>query len=122
MKIKLEITEQDIIAGLRGSCGLCPIARAMARHQHKFRGATWVDASPAYLTYYGEPGKEYDPHHGHMIAYATTPTPCKDFMMEFDSGDRVYPFTIEIEFKVLPDVAEEDPAPVLESHPHALAS
>jgi hypothetical protein len=85
MKIKIEVTEDDILNGKKGSGCFCPIARAVKR---KLIPATYVRVTKHDLvTDYSEI----------FPASASLPNTAQSFIQAFDAGHKVEPFDFEIE-------------------------
>lgn len=99
MKLKLEITADDITHGVPRVCQQCPIARAM--HRAAFNA---LFGTPGFNGNLGVAAKY---NHLRVTAYihddevdylAQTPGECRTFMDRFDHSERCEPFIIEVEF------------------------
>lgn len=78
-KIRVEVTEADIAAGLPDACFSCPIALALKRLGYERPSVDGVAIELDTLT--------------------TVPSPdvVNDFVIAFDKGDKVEPFAFELE-------------------------
>lgn len=103
MKLKLEITADDITHGARMDCRACPIARAIHRAAFNalfgtdgFDGRLEAIAKHSKLRVTVRVGPLDNPE---FIDYSVaTPASCLQFMRRFDAGFTVEPFTIEVDF------------------------
>lgn len=79
--ITVEVTQADIDEGERGHCAQCPIAKAMERTT----GEVW------HVTLFGAfPRDRYVPT-------AQIPSKVQEFILAFDRGEPVTPFTFTLE-------------------------
>lgn len=83
--ITVEVTQADIDAGIKESCVDCPIARAISR-------AVRVDARVG--TYW------VSWRIGNFLTELTLPVAAVGWIMAFDRGYPVEPFTFELEAEV----------------------
>ncbi len=88
-EVTVEVTQEDIDGGAKRSCGSCPIALAINRVD----GGLWragVESHAAYISVRGPVATE------HMKAIL--PCEARDFIVEFDQGLHVQPFTFPLTF------------------------
>jgi hypothetical protein len=90
IKVRVRVTEKDIVVGVYGSCFRCPIARAMAR---VFR--TQIHVGSCSFSRAGW--------------YRFLPTEACDFISRFDEGKTVKPFSFTV--NVPPSAAAKQPWP-----------
>jgi len=82
MKIRVEITREDIKTGIRKDPCNCPIAKAF-KHSTDF---IWVEVKPATITF--DTGQGY--------RFMLLPRKVQKFIEKFDKGMKVKPFTFEV--------------------------
>jgi len=81
MKVKVIVTEQDIVNGIRHDCSSCPIALALKR-----------------VFPNSDPDVGYDSYihrNGQSTLVLTVPPTAQDFILRFDDGEDVEPFEFE---------------------------
>jgi hypothetical protein len=80
--MKISVTSEDIAAGKRGSCVDCPVVLAVERASGGavIAGRTWITAA-----FDGRPGRRW-----------RTPDIVAEFMLLFDQGRPVVPFTFDL--------------------------
>lgn len=83
MRIKIDVTAEDIVNGVRGVAFACPIARAVKR----------MGSSQVYVAY---GCLECDEGEGFL------PKSASDFVDRFDEGLPVSPFSFEVEIEDAP--------------------
>lgn len=86
MKVKIEVTAEDIEMGVRYECRGCPIARAVMR---RFPEAEAVFAREYHITIFQPYGLASNIRFG-------TPNVAVNFMNVFDYGKPVQPITFEM--------------------------
>lgn len=80
----IEVTEQDIDAGLRNSCFSCPVARAF---QRKLETQVTVGHTDAVVY-----------RKGLFVATILLPEVVKLWIATFDAGKKVEPFSFEVDY------------------------
>lgn len=82
--ITIEVTQEDIDAGRKGNCYLCPIALAAARvfNLDVSVGASWLSVEAS---------------NGAEVAMFKLPQAARTFVTLFDGGHPVAPFTFAVE-------------------------
>lgn len=81
----IRVTKQDIKNGKRGKCRTCPIALAVARKTDSFARVT------------GDEISIFDTKHARKSTKRwSTPCEVQEFVINFDSGADVIPFSFEL--------------------------
>lgn len=88
MKIRVEVTQEDISMGVRGSPVACPIARSMRRSGHRYARVGTRTVYQAGI------GNEYDLIGAVRLAL---PDSALEFIRSFDQAKEVAPMSFEIE-------------------------
>lgn len=86
MKIKFNVTQEDINSGIRNDCTRCPIAHAL-RRAHPLLEIP----EPGDFSFYSADGKFYEAR--------DWPSDVAKFILGFDEGKIVEPFESYIEFE-----------------------
>jgi hypothetical protein len=87
--MKIKITQEDINKGVRGDSSHCPIAHAFCRNGYN---GVRVEARRIYPY-----GYTYDPSNVFKNKFIIMPDIGHDFVVNFDSNNRVEPFEMEVE-------------------------
>lgn len=94
-EITVTVTADDIAAGIADSCTGCPVALAVRR-------ALPPGAGPVSVAFdvhvYGQPDDYYrgqDAARGGLIGRYSLPDEARQFIIDFDNGRRVWPFTFQ---------------------------
>lgn len=87
--MKIQITQEDIDKGVREDTSRCPIAHAFIRNGYK---NVRVEARRIYPY-----GYTYNPSDVLRHKYMVMPEIGYDFVVNFDSNNRVEPFEMEVE-------------------------
>jgi hypothetical protein len=85
MKLKIEVTAEDIQNGMPGWCGKCPVALAVRRALGGFVKREVASVGVSYAAVYVD-------SRIHML-----PSDARMFVQNFDEGEPVEPFDFEIE-------------------------
>ena len=96
MNLHVEVTAEDIAAGEKGHCQRCPIALAMLRCPNVFSVVVGEEISV----------QTYDQDQWTEPYVAECPSVASKFVGDFDSGDKVEPFSFDIELER--DVEDDD--------------
>lgn len=88
MKYLIQVTQEDIDQGCRNSGGRCPIARALIR-------ALSVDFSPH--VYVAKTQVNVWNNKKFVVQHRGIPEVAKNFIKQFDAGEKVLPFSFEFE-------------------------
>lgn len=84
--VLIRITQADINAGCKYAPGSCPIAKAIGRRlRHRYTVSVLHAGIVIYVNSY------------HRVGRLDTPTVASDFMVNFDSGQKVQPFDLKLE-------------------------
>jgi hypothetical protein len=81
--MKIDVTQKHINRGFRKTCGQCPVALALA----EAFSANWSHAGPSTLSVRRNRLRTLD---------WDTPVVARDFMLRFDSGAPVSPFSFDL--------------------------
>ncbi len=79
--VKVDVTEEDITRGVRGSCTACPVALALRRAT----GTNWASVDDSVM------------ESAHSFNRAETPPEVVKFIYLFDAQGRVEPFSFEVD-------------------------
>jgi hypothetical protein len=89
MKIKVKVTADDIKRGVRNSCSLCPIARALKRVRPAGYKRAAVIAGGGWLLFRTET----------KTLMADTPKTARYFISRFDNVKKVKPISFTLNFQ-----------------------
>lgn len=89
MKVTINVTEDDILTGIRGICVLCPIARAINR----------VLSDNEYFAVVGNYLHISDYKESHFRKVVVLPKVARAFINSFDEGEGVMPFSFELDIE-----------------------
>lgn len=88
LNVRIEVTQEDIDAGVKGSCSQCPIGRAFERA-----------LGPGFGIQYGSQGVNLlhsDSVYKQATLATALPRECRNFVMDFDAGLMVRPFNFSV--------------------------
>ena len=93
MILKINVTQTDILRGVKRNCHLCPVARAVKRAAINAELDTnndRVEVSPGHIII----------HTNEKRYVALTPDKMREFIQDFDTTGEVKKIRCELEFKI----------------------